>query len=111
VLHWECVDPPWELPDYVSDLAQALQDTQAWIASGGIVENVVAVATPTLPQPVAPNNGKSKVEISNEELPSPQQLVSKVRWSEKVEHTLDKGLWAGTGAMQQVWKVFIKVSP
>jgi len=52
VLHWERVDPPWELPDYVSNLTQALQDTQVWIVSGGIVENVVVVAPPTLPQPV-----------------------------------------------------------
>src|SRR5882724_12185473 len=36
VLHWERVDPSWELPDYVSDLLWALQDTEAWIAAGGI---------------------------------------------------------------------------
>src|SRR5882724_3952295 len=46
VLHWERVDPPWELPDYISDLMQALQVTKVWIASGGIIEQVVAAAPP-----------------------------------------------------------------
>jgi len=46
---------------------------QVWIASGGIIENVVVVAPPTLPQPVAPSDGESEVRISDEELP-----VSKV---------------------------------
>src|SRR5882724_858743 len=87
VLCWEQFNPPWELPDYIGDLAQTLQDTQVWIASGGIVENVVVAAPPTLPQPVAPNHGESEVEISDKELP-----VSKVRWSDKVEHMLNKGL-------------------
>jgi len=73
VLHWEQVDPPWELPNYVGDLARALQDTQVWITSGGIIENVVVVAPSTLPQPVAPSDRKSTVEISDGELP-----VSKV---------------------------------
>ena len=99
VLCWERIDPPWELPDYVGDLAQALQAMQVWIVSGGIVENVVAAAPPTLAQPVAPSDDESEVRISDEELPSPQQLISKVQWSDKVEHTLDKGLWVGTGAM------------
>ena len=49
VLHWEQVDPPWELPDYISDLTQALQDTKAWIMSGGIVKQVVVAAPLTLP--------------------------------------------------------------
>src|SRR5882724_1292415 len=40
VLHWERVDPPWELPDSVGDLTWALQDMQAWIASGGIIESM-----------------------------------------------------------------------
>ena len=62
--------------------------------SGGIIENVVVVAPPTLPQPVAPSHGESEVEISDRELP-----VSKVRQLDEVEHMLDKGLWVGTGAM------------
>ena len=73
VLHWEWVDPPWEHPDYIGDLARALQDMQAWITSGGIIENVVVVAPPTLPQPVAHSDGKSEAELSDGELP-----VSKV---------------------------------
>ena len=91
-MRWEHVDPPWELPDYVSDLARALQDTGAWIASGGIIEQVVVVPPPTLPLPVAPSDGKSKVGISNAELPSPHQIVPKVCQADDVEHTLDKGL-------------------
>ena len=66
---------------------------------------MVVAAPPTLPQPVAPSDGKSEVEISNGELP-----VSKVRQLDEVEHMLNKGLWAGTGAMQQGWKIFVKVS-
>jgi len=91
--------PPWELPDYVGDLSQALQDMGAWIAAGGIVEQVVVVPPLTLPQPSAPSGSESEVGVSDEELPSPQQLVPKVQQSDMVEHALDKGLWAGTGAM------------
>ena len=106
VLHWEQVDPPWEIPNSVSDLTRALQDTQAWLASSGIVKSMVVAAPPTLPPPVAPIGCESEVRISDGELP-----VSKVRWSDEVEHTLDKGLWVGTGAMWQGCKVFVKVSP
>jgi len=59
VLHWERVDPPWELPDYVGDLSWALQDTGAWIAAGGIVKQVVVAPPLTLPQPLAPSGGES----------------------------------------------------
>jgi len=72
----------------------------AWIAAGGIVEQVVVAPPPTLSQPLPPSDGKLEVGVSDEELPSPQQLVPKVGQSDKVEHTLDKGLWAGTGATQ-----------
>src|SRR5882724_7494675 len=98
VLCWERVDPPWELPDYVSDLSRALQDMGAWIAASGIVEQVVVAPPPTLPQPSAPSDSESEVGVSDKELPSPQQLVPKVQQSDAVEHALDKGLWAGTGA-------------
>ena len=97
-MHWECVDPPWELPDYVSDLARALQDTGAWITLGGIIEQVVVAPPPTLPPPVAPSDSESKVGASDAELPSPRQIVPKVCQADDVEHTLDKGLWVGTGA-------------
>src|SRR5882724_11114537 len=56
VLHWECVDPPWELPDYVGDLARALQETGAWIASGSVIEQVVVAPPPTPPPLVAPSD-------------------------------------------------------
>ena len=93
MLCWERVDPPWELPTSVDQLVHALQETQAWIASGGIVESVVVVAPPTLSRPDL-SDGKSEVATSDREPP-----VSKVKWSDEVEHSLDKGLWAGTGAM------------
>ena len=109
-MHWEHVDPPWELPDYVSDLAQALQDMGAWIASGGVVKQVVVVPPPTLPQPAAPSDGESKVGASDAELPSPLQIIPKVRQADDVEHTLDKGLWVGTGAKRQGWRIYIGVS-
>jgi len=48
-LRWERVDPPWELPDYVGDLAQALQVMGAWIASGGAVEQEVGRASSDSP--------------------------------------------------------------
>ena len=99
VLCWEWVNPPWELPNYVGDLSWALQDMGAWIAAGRIIEQVVVAPPLTLSQPSAPSDGESEVGVSDEELPSPQQLVPKVQQSDAVEHSLDKGLWAGTGAM------------
>src|SRR5882724_1634330 len=90
-------------------IARALQDMKAWIASGGIVEQVVVVAPPTLPLPLGPNNGESEVRVSDEELPSPRRLVSKVRWSDNVEHILNKGVWAGTGATRWGGRIFVKV--
>jgi len=110
VLRWEHVDPPWELPDYVGDLSWALRDTRAWVASGGIVEQVVVAPPPTLPPPVAPSDSESEVGPSDAELPSPRQLVPKVRQADDVEHTLDKGLWVGTGAKRRGWKIFVGVS-
>jgi len=77
-LCWEHIDPPLELPDYVSDLSWALQDTLALIAAGGIVEQVVVVPPPTLSQPPPPSDGESEAGVSDEELPFPQQLVPKV---------------------------------
>ena len=73
MLRCERVDPPWELPNYIGDLAQALQDKQAWIVSGGIVESMVVADPPTLPQPGAHSDGESEVMISDGDLP-----VSKV---------------------------------
>jgi len=91
VHHWEQVNPPWELPDYVGDLTWALQDTQAWIASGGIVDNMVVAAPPTLPQPVAPVTVNLRLRYQTE------TPCSKVQQSDKVEHMLDKGCGWGLG--------------
>ena len=90
--------PPWELSDYVSDLAQALQVTGAWIASGGVVEQEVVAPPLTLPQPSAPSNSESEVGVSDTEFPSPRKIIPKVHQADDIEHTLDKGLWVGTGA-------------
>ena len=109
-MRWEQADLPVELPAYVSDLSRALQTTQAWIATGGIVEQVVVAAPPTLSQPLVSSDGESEFGISDAELPSPQQVVSKVRQSDKVEHVLDKGVWVATGAMQRGGRIFIKAS-
>ena len=83
---------------------------KAWIASGGVIEKVVVVPLPTLLAPTAPSNSESKVMVSDTELPSPFQVIPKVHQMDDVEHTLDKGLWVGTGAMQQGWKIFVNVS-
>src|SRR5882724_3238088 len=111
VLHWERINPPWELPDYISYLSWALQDTGAWITAGGIIEQVVVVPPLTLSQPLPPSDGKSEAGVSDEELPLPQQLIPKVQRLDEVEHTLDKGLWAGNGATRRGWKIFVKASP
>jgi len=67
-------------------------------------------APPNSPSPLAPSDSKSEVGVSNTELPSPHQIVSKVCQVDDVEHTLNKGLWVGTGATRQGWKIFIKVN-
>ena len=77
---------------------RALQDMKAWIAFGGVDEQTVMVTPLTLPQPVAPSNGESKVRASDPELPSPHQVIPKACQVDDVEHTLNKGLWVGTGA-------------
>jgi len=71
---------------------------EAWIASGGVVEQVVVAAPLTLPRPPASSDSKSEVRVSDEDLPSPWQLTSKVQQSDNVEHILDKGVWVVTGA-------------
>ena len=65
---------------------------KAWLATGGISKQVAMGAPPTLPRPQAPSDRESEVRASNEELPSPQQVVSKLQQSDDVEHTLDKGV-------------------
>src|SRR5882724_3571919 len=94
----------------MSATSHRLFKTQAWIMTGGIIANVVVATPPTLPQPVAHSDGESEVRISEGELPSPREVISKVRWSDDVEHVLNKGVWATTGAMRRGWKIFIKVS-
>ena len=81
----------------------------AWIASGGAVEQEVVTPPPTLPRPLAPSDGESEVGVSDTELPSPRQIVPKVRQADDIEHSLDKGLWVGTGATRRGWRIFVNV--
>jgi len=39
-LPWEQAKLPWELPAYISDLAQELEVTTVWIANSGLTEGV-----------------------------------------------------------------------
>src|SRR5882724_2761809 len=98
---WERADPPWELPNYVSEFAWALEETQAWITNGGVAAPVTTVplwiVPPTNPTLPTPSNGESGVGASNEELLTPKCLM-------------DKGLWATPLAMHIGWKIFIDVS-
>ena len=89
---------------------QALQVTNAWIVSGGVIEQVVVAAPQTLPQPSVLSDGESEVRTSNDKLPSSKQPVSKVRQLDDVEHVLIKGVWAATGAKCKGWRIFVKVS-
>ena len=60
------------LPDYVGELAQALQEMKAWIATSGIADPATvepSVTTPpTNPRPQATSNGESRVGASEKEL-------------------------------------------
>ena len=62
---------------------------------------------PTLP---VPSDGESEVDALDEELLTPKWLLSKVWWSDKVEHVLDKGAWAMTPATGIGWKIFVNMS-
>ena len=57
---------------------QALQDTQEWITSGGVIQQVVVATLLTLPQPTPPSDSESEVRASDAELPSPCQVIPKV---------------------------------
>ena len=108
-LRWEHINPPWVLPNYISELAQALQVMNAWITTGG----VAASETMVTDGPTPPNNasdGKSEVGMSDEELPTPQKVFSKVWQVDDVEHVLDKGVWAATPAKCWGWQIFVQVS-
>ena len=109
VLRWEQVDPPWVLPNYVSELVQALEDTKAWIATSGVA--TLTVMVPNGPVPSDPASaGESKVGVSDEELPTPHKVLSKVQQADDVEHVLDKGVWAATPTKCWGWQIFVQVS-
>ena len=110
---WEWVDPPWELPDYIGKLAQALWATKAWVATGG-VDDSATVVTNMIAPPDNVDEGKSEAPGSEgapqEEPLTPHQLVPKVLQLDQVEHTLDKGAWTTAPASHQGWKIFVAVS-
>jgi len=113
-LQWERVDPPWELPDYIGDLAQALEETQSLIATRG----VAAPATAALPgvdpllqmQLLVPSDGESEVGGSGADLPTPKRLLPKVWRANDIEHVLDKGAWATKPATRWGGEIFVDVS-
>jgi len=113
VVQWERADPPWELPNYIGEFSQALEETQAWIMTGGVAAPVptvplwIPLTTPTLP---IPSNVESEVSTSEEELLTLKCLLPKVWLSDEVEHVLDKGQWAVTPATRMGWKIFVDVS-
>ena len=95
---WEQANPPWELPNYVGDFTQALEETQSWIVTGGVAVHAT-VALPGIDpllhtQPLILSNGESEVGGSDMELLMPKQLLSKVRRADDIEHVLNKGTWA-----------------
>jgi len=65
---------------------------------------------PNPPQAFGYDQGESEVGASDEELLSPQQVVSKVWLTDDVEHMLDKGVWVATLATHWDWRIFIAVS-
>src|SRR5882724_2090986 len=114
VIRWERADPPWELPDYVGEFAWSLEETQVWIVSGGVAAPVVVAPLRNLPPTdltlPAPSDSESEVGASDEELPTPRHLLSKVQLLDEVKHVLDKGAWATTPAMRVRWKIFVDMS-
>ena len=79
---------------------------QTWIDKGGLDPNPNPVAFPFLDATVGPtqltdraaSDGKSEIDISVGELPSPQGLLPKVRHDDQVHIPLNKGNWAATPA-------------
>ena len=91
---------------------QALKETQAWIATGGVAApatevplRIIPLTDLTLP---APSDGKSEVGGSDEELLTPKCLLSKIWWADNLEHVLDKGAWVAKPAMHQGWEIFVR---
>jgi len=62
----------WELPDYVSNFMRDLEETQAWIANGGVAAPAIVAPLRIMPPNnltlPAPSDGESEVSGSDEEL-------------------------------------------
>ena len=96
-------------PDYVGELAQALKHTKVWIVTGGVTASTVMVPDGPVPSDPA-SAGESKVGASDEELPTPRKVLSKVWQVDDIEHVLDKGVWVVTPAKCRGWQIFVQVS-
>jgi len=92
VLHWERVNPPWETPQLHwctragPSRYTGLDRIRQYHRECGGGGPSYSASTGAL------SDGESEVTISDRDLP-----VSKVWWSDEVEHMLDKGLWWGLG--------------
>jgi len=53
---------------------------------------------PMITQLLAWSDSESKVDVSDEDLPTPQRVLSKVQQEDDVDHVLDKGIWAAMPA-------------
>ena len=113
-MRWERANPPWELPDYVRDLARAFEQTQSWISTGGVAAPAIAVLPGVDPllqmQPLILSDGESEVGGSDADLPTPKRLLPKVQRADDIKHVLDKGAWATTPALCQGWEIFVDVT-
>ena len=93
---------------------QALEEIQAWIATGGVAAPVTVEPLGIIPLtnsvPTVPSNGEFEVGGSDAELPMPKQLLSKVWQADNIEHMLDKGVWETMPAKCQGWEIFMDVS-
>ena len=91
-----------------------LQEMQAWIMMGGAAAPVTIVPMRIMPltdpKPPALSDSKSEVGVSNEELPTLQQVLSKVWQVDDINHMLYKGVWAMTPATCRGWEIFVQVS-
>jgi len=85
-----------------------------WIENGGVTDpattDAVATNLPAISKPQGLSDGESEVEASDEALRSPLKVIPKVQLLDKVEHTLDKGVWEIMPAICHRWHIFIDVS-
>jgi len=98
--------PPWELPDYISDLCGCPSRYGAMDCSGGIIEQVWWLPSDS-PSPLPPSGGESEVGVSDEGTPFHQTARLRCKVG-RGGATLEQGLWAGMGLLDKGWKIFMK---